>query len=177
MAHGFALAAVKLVLPASAAGPLLVLLGIAGMALLFLGLYLAWRSSHPRVRKPPKRTFDAGRRLARLQRARTEDAVLRALKSTPVGEVVQARAVADGYEVVMERRKSQSCAQAAGYVAGLFEGAWARDVRIDHAECAGERGGACRYVVSRAAPSRAAAATRGSASAPRRSPPARPGGG
>lgn len=172
------LAAVKpIVLPASAAWPVLIAMGLGGGLLLLLGLYAAWRSRHPKAKKPPRRTFDAGRRLARLKQARTEEAAVRALASSPVGEVAQTRRVAHGYEVVVERKRSQSCAQTAGFLAGLFEGAWARDVTIEHADCAGDKGGVCRYVVSPAVRPGAAGATRGSASAARRWPPARPGGG
>lgn len=165
----------KIVLPAEAAGPVLVALGLLGGFLLLWGLFLAHRARRPKTPRPPKRTFEAGRHLARRRGARTLDQAMRALHEAPVGEVVRSREVAGGVEVVMRRRRAQSCAQAAGYVAGLFEGAWAQDVRIEHDACAGERGGECRYVVSRGGRAAGAAATRGSASAPRRSPPARPG--
>lgn len=178
MPDGFALAALKpLVIPASMAGPFLVLLGVVGGGLLLVGLYAAWRARHPKVRKPPRKTFDAGRRVARLKRARTVEQALAALGSTPVGNVLQAREVPQGFDIVVERRRGQSCAQAAGYLAGLFESVWARDVAIEHSGCAGDRGGECRYLVSPAGRTAAAAATRGSASAGRRSPPARPGAG
>lgn len=164
------------------------LAAFGGLALLLLAVaaWLAMRSRRAKVLKPPKRTFEHGRKLGRQVKAMSPEAAMQALARMPVGELARAAPGRDRVEVVIQRRKNQPCVQAAGYLAGLFEGAWAREVRVAHPECAGEKGGPCRYIVEAGdvrrplsasdAPA-GAASTRGSADAPRRSPPARPGGG
>lgn len=179
MAAAWALAVTKpaFQIASGAVVPFLLAIALCGSALLLIGLLLAWRAGRPKVVKPPRRSFEAGRRIARLQRVRSTEGALRALRNAPVGEVVRVDAVPHGFDVVLRRKRAQSCRQAAGYLAGLFEGAWARDVEVRHDACAGEKGGECRYLVTRAAPRTAAGATPGSAREAHRSPPARPGAG
>lgn len=161
----------------------LVAFGGVALLLLAIALFLAVRSRKPPKRNPPKRTFEHGRRLARMRHARSPDEAVAGLRTTPVGSVVSARADGRHADVTLTRRKSQPCPQAAGYLAGLFESAWAHEVRVVHPQCAGERGGECRYIIERARPVSASGAPTAGASIPgsadgrRRSPPARAGGG
>lgn len=168
----------------------LVAIGVLALLLLLFAAFLGTRARRPPKRNPPKRTFEHGRRLARLRHVRTTDDAIAGMREVPVGVVLDARADDRAAIVVIQRRKNQPCPQAAGFLAGLFESAWAHEVRVVHAACAGERGGECRYQVERAAPvapsagplsasgaPTGGASTRGSAGARRRSPRARAGGG
>lgn len=167
---------------------ILVALGLAGLVLLAIAAVIGLRARRPAKRKPPKRTFEHGRRLARMRHARTTDEAVAGLRDVPIGTVLQARANDRAADVVVKRKKSQPCAQAAGYLAGLFEMAWAHEVRVVHSQCAGEKGGECAYHVARAEPAKdprasafarpkGGASTPGSAGDRRRWPPARAGGG
>ena len=156
-------------------------LGLLSALVLAFSVWLATKARKPPQRKPPRRTFEHGRRLGRLARPTSTEAALQALRAAPVGQVSSAHDADGRVDVVLERRRSQPCAQAAGYLAGLFESAWAHEVLVTHPECAGDKAGTCHYVVQRAAIGTGArageASTPGSADAPRRSPRARPGGG
>lgn len=160
-----------------------ILAAIAGAALLMLGiaLWFAARSRRPHPKKPPRKTFEHGRRLARAHHVASARQAVKALERAPVGALADARADAYHARVTIDRRRQQPCAQAAGFVAGLFESAWAHEVRLSHPECGGERGGRCVYLVERApiATARPAegAQTRGSGDARDRSAPIRAGGG
>lgn len=158
----------------------LIALGALALLVLAFSAWLATRSRRPAPKKPPRRTFEHGRRLARMRRVVTTGAALDALRTSPVGHVEAARADQRLAEVSIERKRGQPCSQAAGFVAGLFESAWAHEVRVMHPSCAGEAGGVCRYVVERATGSGArgaAASIPGSEGERRRSSQARPGGG
>lgn len=155
------------------------------LALLLLTLALAgiWWARRPSMRAPPKRTFEAGRSRAHAKRPTTPQEAFEAFGSAHMGSVVSAAPVVDGYEVRVARKKGQPCHQTAGFLAGLFESAWADAVRVEHPVCAGEGGGECRYTVRRGAAFSGSgrptgeASTPGSGGAPRRSPQARRGGG
>lgn len=159
---------------------LLVVFG-AVLGLMFLAsLWMALRSRRPPARKPPRRTFEHGRRLGRAHRAQDTDEALRALRSASIGRIEHVHAEPSRVEVIVRRKRGQPCVQAAGYLAGLFESAWAHEVLVSHPACGGEGAGDCAYVVQRApigsgAPT-AAASTPGSGGEPRRSPRARHGG-
>ena len=158
---------------------LLVALGGLGALVLTFATWLAARARKPAPNKPPRKTFEHGRRLGRAQHPMSTEAAMRALRASPVGTISSASAAEGRIDVVVDRRKSQPCSQAAGYLAGLFESAWAHEVLITHPECGGEKAGTCHYVVQRAPTASgargAAASTPGSADAPRRSPRARAG--
>ena len=148
---------------------------------LWIAMRLARRSRRPKVKRPPKRTFEHGRRLAHERRAGSTVAALAALERSPVGELVARGGDDRRVDVVLRRKRSQPCEQAAGFVAGIFESAWAHEVIVTHPSCAGPRGGECAYTVHRVATPRAArtapASTPGSGDGRRRSRRARPGGG
>lgn len=155
--------------------------GIGALLLLALATWLATKARKPPSRKPPRKTFEHGRRLGRARHPADTRAALESLRASPIGDVTSVMAAEGRVDVVVERKRSQPCTQAAGFLAGLFESAWAHEVLVTHPECGGEKAGTCRYVVQRAAISSgaraAAASTPGSADARRRSPPARVGGG
>ncbi|HET6403410.1 MAG TPA: 4-vinyl reductase [Candidatus Thermoplasmatota archaeon] len=158
---------------------LLVALGCLAALVIAFATWLAAKATKPAARKPPRKTFEHGRRLGRAAKpASTEDA-LRALRSTPVGDITSVAPVDGRVDIVVSRKRTQPCTQAAGYLAGLFETAWAHEVHVAHPQCGGEGAGACHYVVTRApivSGARAAeASTPGSGGAPRRSPRARAG--
>lgn len=158
---------------------LLVALGGLGALVLTFATWLAAKARKPAAHKPPRKTFEHGRRLGRAAHPTSTDAAMRALRASPVGTVASASAAEGRIDVVVERRRSQPCSQAAGYLAGLFESAWAHEVLITHPQCGGERDGTCHYVVQRAPTAigarEAGSSTRGSEDAPRRSPRARAG--
>lgn len=162
----------------------LLLMAVIGALGLWIAVRLARRARRPKVRKPPRRTFEHGRRLGRERGARTMAAALAALKASPVG-AVRSQSVQDRrVDVLVHRKKSQPCEQVAGYLAGVLESAWAHEVLVTHSSCAGPKGGDCLYTVQRAPLSIKRSADRterasipGSAAAPRRSQQARPGGG
>lgn len=165
----------------SASGPLLAL-GAAGAALLGAAAWLARRSRRPKASRPARKTFEHGRRLGRQAGASGEAAARIALQSAPVGSLEHVDAREGQIDVILARRRSQPCAPAAGYLTGLFESAWGDEVHLEHARCAGPKGGECRYLLRRgrlsgSATPAGAASTPGSAGALRRSPPARAGGG
>lgn len=162
--------------------PILVAIAVGALLTMGIALWIAVRSRKPHPKKPPRRTFEHGRRLARAHHVASPRAAVDALERAPVGTLEQARADARGAQVTLVRRRNQPCAQAAGFVAGLFESAWAHEVRLSHPECGGDRGGRCVYVVEKAVPTGSArpgagAPTPGSASDPGRSLRARAGGG
>lgn len=161
---------------------ILILVAVGGLALLVLAAS-AWLAARSRRRPPPKpakKTFEHGRRAARQRAPASVEAALQALQTAPVGKVMQARADDRAADVVVERRKNQPCAATAGFVAGLFESAWAHDVFVTHPQCAGAKGGACHYLVQRSVSASGAqaggASTPRSADARRRWPGARAGG-
>lgn len=128
---------------------LLMLAGLAALVAVVLGLalLLAYRSARPKPKKPSRKTFEAGRRLARAARPSTVAEAVAALERAPVGRLERVRHLDEGVEVDLARGRGQSCQQAAGYLAGLFESAWAREVRVLHPHCAGEKKGTCHYLV------------------------------
>lgn len=149
-------------------------------------LWLAVRSRRPPARKPPRKTFEHGRRLGRERHPRSTQDAIQELRTSPVGDILSASDADGRVDVVVARRRSQPCTQAAGFLAGLFESAWAHEVLVTHPECGGEKAGTCHYVVQRASTIRhraptasdapaGGASTPGSAGAPRRSPRARAG--
>lgn len=158
--------------------------GVVSALLLALALAGTWWARRPTKEKPRKKTFEAGRSRAHEKRPASVREALDAFPAGRVGNLVRAQALLDGYDVTVARKKGSPCHQTAGYLAGLFESAWADAVRIEHPACAGDAGGECRYVVRRgqgtvndSARPTGAASIPGSAGAPRRSPPARAGGG
>ncbi|HWH08772.1 MAG TPA: hypothetical protein VNX21_06195 [Candidatus Thermoplasmatota archaeon] len=161
------------------------LMAVGGGLLFLLSLLAARKARTPKARPPPKKSFERGRELGRLAGVVTEQDAVRALASAPVGKLVSVAPVPRGYKVTMSRRRSEPCEVAAGYVAGLFETAWARDVVLRHDACAGKaRGAVCTYEVRDPSPRAVSpgGAPAGGASTPRsaderrRWPPARPGG-
>lgn len=163
----------------------ILLMGVGGALLFLLSLVTAHKARKPKVKPAPKKSFEHGRELGRLTGVTTEQDAVRALSSAPVGKLVSVAPVPRGYRVTMSRRRSEPCEVAAGYVTGLFEAAWARDVVLRHDACAGKaRGAVCTYEVRDPSPrgvSRGGAPAEGastpqSGDAPRRWPPARPGG-
>jgi hypothetical protein len=157
-------------------------LGLASAGMLALGLLAAGQARRAKTRQPPKRTREGGRARARQLAVHSTDEALAVLASARLGAVLEATPIPGGARITIDRPKGHPCDEVAGYLAGLFESAWALDVQVQHAECAG-RAGACRYQVTReprlsAAASRAAAAsTPGWSAAARRSPRARGGAG
>lgn len=157
------------------------LLAFPALALLALALVAATRAGRPRQRRPARKTAEAARAAALARRPVSEEEALALLGRAPVGRLVAARPLADGFQVEMARGRGQRCEAASGYLAGLFLSAWARDVEVEHPECAGKRG-TCVYVVrprrvSASAPPTGGASTPGSGGARRRWPRARAGGG
>lgn len=162
----------------------LVLMGIGGALLFLLSLSAARKARRPRVLPAPRRSFERGRELGRLAGVATEQDALRALGTAPVAKLVSVTPVSHGYRVALSRRKSEPCEVAAGYVTGLFESAWARDVILRHDACQGKaKNAVCIYEVrdpaprhaSPAAPTPANDVASFSRDTRRRSPP-RPGG-
>lgn len=161
------------------------LMGVGGLLLFLLSISAARKARTPKVKPAPRKSFERGRELGRLAGVVTEQDAVRALSSPPVGKLVSVAPVPRGYRVTMSRRRSEPCEVAAGYVAGLFESAWARDVVLRHDACAGKvRGAVCTYEVRDPSPARptpggapaGGASTPRSGDGPRRWPPARPGG-
>lgn len=167
----------------------LVLMGLGGTVTLALSLLAARRARRPKLRKAPRKSFDAGRLVGRASRVDSLPDALDALRKGIVGEVVSVQSLTDGVRVGVKRRRGESCPHAAGYLTGLFESAWATDVLLRHDDCAGKaRGGICVYefrspsgaapasAPSPAAVPRAAASIPGSPGGLHRWPPTRPGG-
>lgn len=161
------------------------LMGVGGLLLFLLSLSAARKARKPKVKPAPRKSFERGREMGRLVGAVTEQDAVRALASAPVGKLVSVAPMPRGYRVTMSRKKSEPCEVAAGYVTGLFESAWARDVVLRHDACAGKaRGAVCTYEVRDPSPARVSpagapaggASTPRSGDAPRRWPPTRPGG-
>ena len=161
------------------------LMGLGGLLLFLLSIAAARKARSPKVKPAPKKSFERGREMGRLAGITSEQDAVRALSDAPVGKLVSVAPVPRGYRVTMSRRRSEPCEVAAGYVTGLFESAWARDVVLRHDSCAGKaRGAVCTYEVrdpsaARVSPGGApagGAATPRSGDGPRRWPPARPGG-
>lgn len=188
MLAAWALAAAK---PAtSAVGGSLAALGsvvaivLGAAALLFLGLLLARVSTRPKEKLPRKRTFAAGHRLATLAPVSSVAGAVRRLEVAGLGELIAATPSDHGVHVELRRRQNRPCEHVAGYLAGLFEGAWASDVQVIHTRCAGrDKRAACVFDVvpvgrvNGSASRTGAAPIPGSSDAPRRWPPARSGGG
>lgn len=183
-------AAVRPSPPSGSAGDLvaawaaLVGLGATSVVMLLLGLLAAKRSRTAKARKAPRKTFDAGRQRGRTLRPRTTSEALYRLTDARLGEVLEAVPTPAGARVMVQRPRNHPCEEVAGFLTGLFESAWASDVRVEHERCAG-RSGPCRYFVSRSdspvvnvsASRTAEARTPGWSAGRRRSPPARSGGG
>lgn len=166
-------------------GLALLLMGIGALLLFVLSLMAARKARKPKERHPPRRSFERGRALGLQAGVASEQDAVRALSAAPVGKLVSVTPVPQGYLVSLSRKRSEPCDVAAGYVTGLFEAAWARDVILRHEGCQGKaRNAVCTYEVRDPSPralnrrdGRAAgAATPRSADAPHRWPPARPGG-
>lgn len=138
--------------PGGAAFATLAILALGGFLVLVAGLALAWWARRPREIHPPRRTFASGRRLAMRDPPLDEEAALAALPTMPVGTVVETRRVAAGrVAVAVQRKRGQPCEQVGGFLAGLFEAAWASDVRVVHDRCSGkDRKLPCWYTVERA---------------------------
>jgi hypothetical protein len=144
----------------------LVSLGLAGAGLLALALVAAMRARTPRARKPPRRSFEAGRIIGREARALSPEDAVRALQASRAGgEAVAVATEGGAVRVTLRRGRGESCQHAMGYLTGLFESAYATDVQIAHPVCGGKRRGAvCTYEVrpvNRAAARAAGASTRG----------------
>lgn len=174
----------KLRIPVGALG--LVLMAAGGILLFFLSLSAARRARGlAKTKAPPRRSFERGHQMGLTAGVSTEQDALRRLGEAPVGKLVSATPIPGGWRVAMSRKRSEPCEVAAGYVSGLFEAAWARDVVLRHEGCAGKaRGAVCVYEVRDPfgrRPTRGDARTEGasipgSEDARRRWPPARPGG-
>lgn len=163
----------------------LLLMAVGGALLFFLSVLAARRARRPRLRAPPKRSFERGRELGRLVGVVTEQDAMRALAAPPVGTLVSATPVQSGYRIAVARRRAEPCDVVAGYLTGLFETAWARDVILRHDACAGKaKNAVCIYEVRDPSPrglNRDGARSGGGAiprsgDAPHPWPPARPGG-
>jgi len=130
---------------------MLVLAAVGLLALfgLWIAARLARRSRRPKLRKPPRRTFEHGRRLAHERHVRSTAAAFAALQRAPVGELVARSGDDRRAQVVLRRKRSERCEEAAGFVAGIFESAWAHEVLVTHPRCAGATGGECVYVIQR----------------------------
>lgn len=133
---------------------------VAGLLLLGSAALAARRALRPKPVKPPRRSFEAGRRRGVAEGMRAD--LMAALKAGHLGEVQQVAPIQGGWQVAVHRARGTPCEYAAGYLLGLCEGAWAVDVHLAHPVCAGkDRRAACVYVVQRralamAAPSRGA---------------------
>lgn len=141
----------------------LVTVGLVGLGLLAFALVTAQRALRPKPIRPPRRSFEAGR--AKGVREGMRHDPLAALAKSGLGEAqVMPRGV--GYAVTLHRARGTKCEYASGYLAGLFEGAWAEDVLVVHTACAGkDRKAACVFVVERAVrrlPTRASGPTEAS---------------
>lgn len=148
--------------------------GLAGLAVLGLAVLVAKRAFHPPPPKPPRKSFAAGRAKGVRDGIRGAQAALAALARSDLGEVAGAAPEGSGYRVVLKRGRGVPCEHAAGYLTGLFEAAWALDVRLEHPSCGGKTKGApCVYeaypappaVPRRAAPAPATSSGRGGAAA------------
>ncbi|MEA3201553.1 MAG: hypothetical protein QOE90_2981 [Thermoplasmata archaeon] len=174
--------------PGAGPGDWVALLGLASLSLgmLALGLAAARRARRRKPARPPRKTREGGRMRGRALAPQTQDAALLALHDARLGQVLEAQPLPGGLRVMVERPRSHPCDEVAGFLAGLMESAWAMDVRVEHAQCAG-KSGPCRYVVTRVDAARmvervsapaartAAASTPGWSGAARQSPPARGG--
>lgn len=166
-------------------GLALFLMGTGALLLFALSLLAARKARKPKEYHPPRRSFERGRELGLQAGVASEQDAVRALAATPVGKLVSVAPVPQGYRISLSRKRSEPCDVAAGFVTGLFEAAWARDVILRHEACQGKaRNAVCTYEVRdpsprglnrRDAPA-AGAGTPRSGDAPRRWPPARPGG-
>lgn len=123
-------------------------LGALAVGMLALGLLAAKRARLRKVAKPPRKTQEAGRLRARGARPQSTEAALLALHDARLGQVLESQPVTGGMRIMVDRPRGHPCAEVSGYLAGLFESAWAMDVRVDHWECAGKQG-PCRYVITR----------------------------
>lgn len=137
-------------LPQGEAGAVgaLAALAVGGAVLLGGAAWLARRSRRPKARKPSRRTFEHGRRLGGLALASTEAHARAAIEAARIGKLAALAVDARGVDVELARGRSQPCAQAAGFLTGLYERVWAHEVVVEHAGCAGAAG-ACRYRVRR----------------------------
>ena len=155
----------------------LVLMGLGGALLFLLSVSAARKAQRPKVRPAPKRSFEHGREMGRLAGVASEQDALRALGESPVAKLVSVTPVPHGYRVALSRKRSEPCAVAAGYVTGLFESAWARDVILRHDACQGKaKNAVCVYEVRDPAPRRAGPAPKSDVASfdpARRSPPGR----
>lgn len=166
-------------------GLALLLMSIGALLLFALSLLAARKARRPKERHPPRRSFERGRALGLHAGVASEQDAVRALASAPIGKLVSVAPFPQGYRVSLSRKRSEPCDVVAGYVTGLFEAAWARDVILRHEGCQGKaRNAVCTYEVRDPSPrplnprdaQAAGAGTPRSGDAPRRWPPARPGG-
>lgn len=131
----------------------LALLGFGAAGMLVVAAWAGRRAMTPRRRRPPRRSFHAGRGRGIQEGMERAHAPLDSLRQSGLG-AVEVEAIPAGVRVRLQRGRSTPCEYALGYVTGLFEGAWADDVRVDHPACAGkDRHGACVYEVRRPRPS------------------------
>lgn len=133
-------------------------------ALALLASALLARRARKRVAPRPKRkTFEAGRARAFAHPPRSHAEAVERLRRGEAGRVHSIEGDERRMVVAVRRPRRTTCAAEAGHVGGLFEGAWARDVRVEHAACGGRwRRGACTFVVSVADLRAAAGPIRGS---------------
>ncbi|MFA5862592.1 MAG: hypothetical protein WDA16_12950 [Candidatus Thermoplasmatota archaeon] len=149
-----------------------VLLGSGAGATLGLALLMAHHAGRPRKRTPPRKSFEAGRVSGRGTRVVSHAEAIETLRKHALGEVVSLRGAPGLVRVALKRRRGEACEHVAGYLTGLFEGAWAMDVALRHDECGGkERDAVCVYEFSRFVAPAAEASTQGSLTLPDRSPP------
>ena len=135
----------------------IMLLAVTGIALLGVALLAARRAFRPPPPKLPKKSFAAGRARGVREGIRGSQAALAALEKSGLGDLAGVAPEGTGYRVIVRRGRGVPCEYAAGYLTGLFEAAWAIDVRLEHPACGGkDRKAPCVYEAYPAPP-----ATRG----------------
>lgn len=159
-------------------------LSVGALLVLGLALLVARFARRPKAKKAPRRSFEAGRAEGRLREVASVDEALGVLRESQAVRVESAERVGAAVRVTVRRRRGEPCDHTSGFLVGLFERAWADDVRLDHPVCGGKKKDAqCVYDVARApalspggGPT-GAAWIPGSGGAPRRSGTARRGAG
>lgn len=133
------------------------LLGFGGAGMLVVAAWAGRSAMRPRNRRPPRKSFHAGRGRGIREGMERAHAPLDALRQADLGETSTTPIPGGGHRVVLKRTRGTPCEYAAGYLTGLFEGAWADDVRVEHPACAGkDKHASCVYDVVRARPVAAA---------------------
>lgn len=131
----------------------LALLGFGGAGMLVVAAWAGRSAMRPKHRRPPRRSFHAGRGRGIREGLERAHAPLESLRQADLGEAEVTPLPAGGHRVVLRRSRATPCEYASGYLTGLFEGAWADDVRVEHLVCAGkDKHASCVYDVLRARP-------------------------